>query len=168
MEIFIINLDSASNIETKLLDSFRQKNISDEKYKRAHSFSYLMLNRILKDVYGINNSEIEFVNKKPFLKNRKKYFSISHSKEYVVIAISDSDCGVDIEQIKKRDYKSISKRMGFAIESLEFFYRNWTKYEAEYKLGGNSQKHDYAIIADYMLCAVSQNSLEKFEIYIQS
>ena len=60
------------------------------------------------------------------------HFSISHSEELIAIAFSDSNCGVDIEKIKLREFKRIADRMKFNAETLGEFYQEWTKYEATY------------------------------------
>ena len=127
-----------------------------------------MVDRILRDFYQIENREIVFNGKKPFLKTREKFFSISHSNDYIALAFSDYDCGIDIEKIKLREFEEISKRMGFKCATLEDFYNEWTKYEAEYKLGKPAQKFKKVHIEDYILTAASVNVQEEFEIYIQS
>ena len=67
------------------------------------------------------------------------FFQISHSEDLIALAFSDTDCGVDIEKIKPRDYKKVSSRMKFECETLEDFYFEWTKFEAKYKLGKDKQ-----------------------------
>ena len=168
MDIFVINTSAADNIKPELLERFGHKEFSNLIKKKEHCFSYLMADRILKEVYKIENREIEFVNGKPYLKTREKFFSLSHCAEYIVAAFSDSECGVDIEQIKDRDYNSISERMRFNASNLEEFYAEWTKYEAEYKLGGKNKNIMQTRFENYMVTAVSNNSQETFEIYIQN
>lgn len=168
MDIFVIFIKDADNIKPELLEQFRFKRISNPQKLKEHCFAYLMLDRILKDVYKIGSRELIFVNNKPYLKNRQKFFSISHSEEYTAIGFSDTECGIDIEKVKNRDYKSIAKRMNFVCNNLEEFYQCWTKYEAEYKLGKTSESFYQNIINDYILTAVSKNSQEEFNIYIQN
>ena len=168
MDIFVINKQIAENIEESLLSQFQHKNFSNKNKQLEHSLAYLMADRILKNVYGFDTYEIEFKSGKPYLKNRKKYFSLSHSDDYIAIAFSDFECGLDIEKIKERDFKSISKRMGFLSSSLEDFYLNWTKYEAEYKLGKTSNNQYNCLIEGYVITACSENFEEKFELYFQN
>lgn len=170
MDIFVINISDADNIKPELLEEFRHKDFSNAKKKKEHCFSYLMADRILKEVYGIENRDIEFINGKPYLQSREKYFSISHSREYILIGFSDNECGVDIEQIRERDYVSIAERMNFNASNLEEFYSEWTRYEAEYKLGGRGKYKSIMqnSFENYMITAVSEKFQERFEIYIQN
>lgn len=168
MDIFVINADSANNVDFELLKEFQKKEISDLNKLKIHCFSYLMLERILTNYYNIKNSIVEFYGKKPFLKNRELFFSISHSGEYIVLAFSKFDCGVDIEKIKLREFEAISKRMRFNCNTLKEFYVEWTKYEAEYKLGKPSQTTKQWHLEDYIITAVSVNVSEIFELFIQN
>jgi len=168
MDIFVISTSDSDNIRPELLEEYKHKEFSNKEKQKEHCFSYLMLDRILREVYKIENREIEFVNKKPYLKSREKFFSVSHSKGYIVIAFSDAECGVDIEKIVERDFKAISERMNFVSSNLEEFYQWWTKYEAEYKLGEKAKNFYQALYDGYSLTAVSSNVQEKFELFIQN
>ena len=168
MDIFIIEIVDADNVHLDLLKEFQKKEISDAKKWNQHCFSYLMTDRILREVYGIEDREIIFNGKKPFLKNRQKYFSISHSEDFVALAFSDYDCSIDIEKIKLRPFEVIAKRMNFKCNTLEEFYNEWTKYEAEYKLGKPAQKFKKIKVEDYVITAASVNIQEEFEVFIQS
>lgn len=167
MDIFIINALDSKNIDKNLLHEFQKKEISDKKALEIHCFTYLMLDRILREVYKIENREIIFENKKPILLDGKKKFSISHSHDYIAIAFSDSNCGIDIEKNKPRNYMKISKRMNFKANTLDMFYQKWTEFEAIYKLNCEPKKKYYTKINDYSLFAVSNNPKENFELYIQ-
>ena len=168
MDIFVIEIVDADNVHMDLLREFQHKEISDSKKWNQHCFSYLMVDRILREFYQIENREIVFNGKKPFMKSREKFFSISHSNDFVAIAFSDYDCGIDIEKIQLREFEVISKRMGFKCNTLEEFYNEWTHYEAEYKLGKPAQKCKRFHFEDYIITATSVNVLENFEIYIQN
>lgn len=168
MDIFIIDTKCAENIEPSLLESFRQKEISNIKKRTTHSLAYLMTDRILKEFYQMQEREIEFVDNKPFLKSRKKYFSISHSGEYIAIGFSDNNCGIDIEKNTPRNFSSIAERMKFKSKTIEDFYLDWTKYEAQYKLGSHYKSIKYYTLEGYTLCALSDFENEVFQIFIQS
>ena len=166
MDIFIIKISDAENIKPELLEEFRHKEFADKKKQAEHCLSYLMTDKILKGVYNTENRELEFINGKPYLKTREKFFSISHSGEHIALAFSGCECGVDIEKMKERDFVSISKRMKFNSNTLREFYSEWTKYEAEYKLGEKFKSIKQFVSEDFMITAVSSNPQETFEIYI--
>ena len=168
MDIFIINTNNVDYIDEDLLKQFEHKKFSNVAKWREHCLAYLMLDRILREVYKISDRNISFKNGKPYLLNGDKHFSISHCKQVISIAFSDCDCGVDIEQIKQREYKKIAVRKNFNSNSLEEFYCDWTKYEAEYKLNGIAQAYKQFQYEEYMITAVSKNPQEDFEIYIQN
>ena len=168
MDIFVIEVVDADNVHKELLKEFQKKEISDPVKWNQHCLSYLMVDRILREFYKIEDREVVFNGKKPFLKNRAKFFSISHSGNYIALAFSDYDCGIDIEQIKLRNFEEISNRLGFKCNTLEDFYNEWTKYEAEYKLGKKKKKFKKFHFEDYIITASSVNVSEEFEVYIQS
>ena len=169
MDIFVIKTSEAENVEDSLLAKFQKKEISNFEKRKEHCFSYLMLDRILKEVYKIENREIIFDNGKPKLKNGGKYFSLSHSKGYIALGFSDSDCGIDIERVNtNKNWQAIAKRMKFNSQTLEGFYVDWTKYEAEYKLNSQVKQLYSAKIDNYILTAVSENLNEKFDLFIET
>jgi len=102
--------------------------------------------RILLNRYtDIPASEIEFIagkNKKPELRSdsNKIRFNVSHSGELILIAISGTEIGVDIERIESGfNYSDILKhafneqeinRIEEATDSREVFFKLWTRKEA--------------------------------------
>lgn len=168
MDIFIIQITDTDNVHKELLKSFQKREITDFNRWNAHCLSYLMIDRILRDFYHIENREIVFDGKKPVMKSGEKHFSLSHSGEYIALAFSDYNCGIDIEEIKLRDFNNIAKRMGFKCETLGEFYDCWTRYEAEYKLSVPSQKTKTFKLEGYSMSATSTNVKEDFEIYMQN
>ncbi len=170
MEIFIIDVSNAEKVKQETLREFQKKEISDENKWKTHCLSYLLVDKFLEEVYGIESREVVFDEGKPVLIDGGKYFSISHSEDLIAIAFSDSNCGVDIEKIKLREFKKISERMGFEAETLGEFYEEWTKYEALYKLGKNLEYGSVANfdLDDYALTAVSEDPCEEYEIYFQN
>ena len=168
MDIFVVSLNSIDDIPSQMLLEYQKREISDRNRLNQHCLSYLMLDRILREFYQIEDREIAFEGTKPYLKSNQKYFSFTHSADFVALVFSDKPCGVDIEKKKDRDYKAIAKRMKFEANSEEEFYREWTKYEAEYKLGSKSECSKTFILGDYFLTVVSSNCDENFELYFQS
>lgn len=170
MEIYIIEISNADKVKDETLKLYQKKEFSDETKLRIHCLSYLLVDKFLEEVYGINSREIVFEDGKPILIDGGKHFSISHSENLIALAFSDSNCGVDIEKIKLREFKKIAERMKFEAETLGEFYQEWTKYEALYKLGKNTEYGSVANydLDDYALTAVSEDPCEEYEIYYQN
>ncbi len=61
------------------------------------------------------------------------YFSISHSGEWVVAAVSENPVGIDIEQVRPVDLR-LAERIGAKPER---FFEEWTAKEAHFKIYGN-------------------------------
>lgn len=169
MDIFIIETTNVEKVKIETLKLFQKKDISDENKWKIHCLSYLLVDKFLEEVYGVESREIVFEDGKPMLIDGGKYFSISHSEDLIAIAFSDTNCGVDIEKIKLREFKKIAERMNFEAETLGEFYQEWTKYEALYKLGKNVEYGSVANfdLDDYTLTAVSEDPCEEFEIFFQ-
>ena len=95
---------------------------------------------------------------KPFLKNHKDiFFSLSHSENMVMCAISDEAIGCDIQIVEDRNdnIRGLAKRFFAAgeseyIESLpddeakDAFYRIWTVKESYIKATGEGLSRDLA------------------------
>ncbi|MDO8991746.1 MAG: 4'-phosphopantetheinyl transferase superfamily protein [Daejeonella sp.] len=105
--------------------------------------------RILLSRYtDIPASEIEFIagkNKKPELRaeSDKIQFNVSHSGELILIAISNTEIGVDIERLEAGFNCTDILKHSFseheiscieeASDSRELFFRLWTRKEAQCK-----------------------------------
>jgi 4'-phosphopantetheinyl transferase len=166
MEIYVIDTTNFNNLSLSSLKKFKKKEIKNQKTLRIHCLTYFLLDDILKKIYGINNRQICFVDNKPVLLTNEINFSISHSENFISLAFSGYNCGIDIEKIKDRDYISIAKTMKFDVKNQKDFYKEWTKYEALYKLG--TPKKNYSSksfdIEGFILTAVCENVLEDFII----
>lgn len=121
--------------------------------KLIHYYSWVKLKEILL-IYNVDISTMDIQynrNGKPFI-DIPYYFNISHSKDLILIAISDSSCGADIEYVDEaRNYKKLSKYI-FKEEAkdIDTFYINWVRMEAVVKLNGES---------------ILNNNLNDFECY---
>lgn len=167
MDIFIIETSCVEKISEETLKEFQKKDISVDEKRKIHCLSYLLVDRFLKEYYGIENTKLVFDDGKPMLLDGGKHFSISHSGDLIALAFSDSNCGVDIEKVQLREFVSISERMGFEANTLGEFYEEWTKYEAMYKLGKNVEYGSVATfdLDEYALTAVSEDPCEEFELF---
>ncbi len=74
---------------------------------------------------------------KPIVSGRNDVkISLSHSGEYLVIALSQEEVGIDIQEKKDVDFQKIASRYGFTAESLDEFYIKFTLSEAQAKKSG--------------------------------
>jgi 4'-phosphopantetheinyl transferase len=107
-----------------------------------------------------NPADIEFattVTKKPFLKEplNNLYFNISHSENYILIAIADSEIGIDVEKVDSLfDWPDILHTRFSKDEILwvkqskspkDSFYLLWTRKEALAKATGKGLQDNLLI-----------------------
>lgn len=101
---------------------------SDELIRKAIKRYQKLFNKHI-----VECSIIRYNDKKPVLEPNVFNFNISHSGDIKLVAVSDSEVGIDIEKHKDIDYKLIVKRFfnpGEKCESLKEFYRYWTAKES--------------------------------------
>ena len=147
MKIRKININEISEIEySETADFFpetakRIKNYRTDDRKRTLAGRYL-LKKMIKELYGREEFSLEFnENGKPYLDFC--FFSISHSGDFAVCAVSDCPVGVDIERMKS--FKQRERYMLFTQRESEYvnksdspnrFYTLWTRKEAYVKAKG--------------------------------
>lgn len=78
---------------------------------------------------------------KPYAENVKAEFSVSHSGDVVVCAVSDNEIGVDAEIIKKVNFRAAERfaakeEISYIGENTERFFEIWTLKEAYFKCIG--------------------------------
>ncbi len=141
------------NIESKFPISLRSKVeayrfLSD---KQRSLIGNLMVRQFYAKELHLNPMEVEFdfnAHEKPFLKDYpNRYFNISHSGDYVVVAFSDCPVGIDIEKNKGNRLK-VAKRFFtqqelddlFSLagekDRIDYFYQLWTLKESYMKAIG--------------------------------
>ncbi len=165
MDIFYLKKSEfLENIDYETLKTFSDNREFNSKEKEEeHLLGIFLTKFIAKHIYDIQNTEIEIINKKPFFKNAKLYFSISHSKDIVLVVFNNSNIGADIEYMENgKNFKLIMNRYGIKTSNptAKEFYRFWTGHEAEIKLGNNNNiKSLFSEILEdnYMLTCVSDN-----------
>ena len=141
VNLYIANIDLARKHRSFLL-----KNINEEQKQTASSFkqevdqdrsiisSYLK-NVLSEETLSKNN------NGKPFFADGP-YFNISHSGHYIVMAVSTSEIGVDIEENRNRDMSSLTRIFNEAeakvIKEHQDFYYLWCAKESLIKCMGST------------------------------
>lgn len=141
-KIYILNINDNYSVISEFLNILNKKEL--EKYKKfinkndainylySHALLKIFLSKIKKCHY---KDLIFFENKygKPYLK-QGPYFSISHTQGMIGIAISNTEIGLDIENINRKiDWKSLdlmwSKSEKKYLDSINFNYDNKTCYK---------------------------------------
>ncbi|WP_040281918.1 4'-phosphopantetheinyl transferase family protein [Psychroserpens damuponensis] len=116
-----------------------------------------LLKFILAKYLKCDVSEIKIeihINKKPYISSNKNiYFNLSHSKDFAIIALNNSDVGIDIEYLSKdleflemmpSIYSDIEiKTVLNAPNKTHAFYNFWTRKESIVKATGQG-------ISDYL------------------
>jgi len=99
------------------------------------------------------------------------FLSLSHSKNLVVLALSETPVGVDVEYIlKKRKYQEIAQFLHLGkCTDQKTFYKLFTQYEADYKLGHTTKKidHTFFLWKNYLICSAtfSKTSWNVYEYF---
>jgi len=177
--------------------------VTDSRKKSIHAYlrdgdkaRCLVAGLLLRQICGVmEDSQLTYGgNGKPYLKNSTMYFNISHSDDYVVLATSNHEIGVDIEKIT-----SFEERVAFRCftqQELEWmaheggneaFFRLWTAKESVMKASGlgfslppetfsvlpmDASVHhigktwflDWILYDDYIICLAIEGKREKYEV----
>lgn len=87
-------------------------------------------------------------NGKPYDKNNSVFFSISHSDNFVCVAISDCEIGIDVQKIGDVNEKIIRRFLkSEPVSDLENTFM-WTDYEAMGKYFGTGIPHTHLVTPD--------------------
>lgn len=149
LHIFSFRLDVSAKLTDKfatfLSDAEIEKKNRFFKIEDANRFALgkYFLRKILSEQLSVEPKKINFSlanNNKPYIAEFN--FNLSHSGDFVVIAIGKSEIGIDVEQIKTHfDHSSLAKECFTInernlINNLEDFYCFWTRKEAILKASG--------------------------------
>ena len=148
---FNINDFPDEQIQDVLLNLPESIALEIDRYKFNDDKKYRLISRLLIQKYVLETSSVwdwedwrRTENHKPFFENGP-FFNISHSGKIVIVGFSTVfELGVDIEEMKDNDAKSLSssfhKDEVFFLEKNEFnqehFYSIWTRKEALLKAIG--------------------------------
>ncbi len=79
---------------------------------------------------------------KPYFENSNVYFNITHSRDFLAVAIGKAQVGIDAEFLRKADLRVANrfceseKEYIFEADSDRRFFEIWTKKEAYLKYNG--------------------------------
>lgn len=151
------------------LPAWRKDQMLKYKFQKGqvqNGLAYVLLVKLLRDECGCdilkNLPEFSYNDhEKPFLKNYPKwFFSISHCRTAVAVALADSPVGIDIEDITR--YKENVAAYVFNEIELkeikedshpeEIFIRLWTQKEAVFKYNGTGITDDIKNILNNIDC----------------
>jgi len=135
----------------KMVSSERQARLAKFRFdidRKLSLYGELLVRYQICKLLDLDNKGIMFTKNKsgkPYLQNYPEFhFNISHTRNAIAVAFSNSEIGIDIEKIKSPDFK-IAKRFFTSSEqnyiftqenSERAFYEIWTKKEAYIKYTG--------------------------------
>ena len=144
VKLVILDIDLAFRHSKKLLEkvnekqkekAFTYKNERDQIRSLASSY---LANSLSKEPLLFNDMG------KPFFANGP-FFNISHSGRYIIMAVSDKEIGVDIEENVEKDMSSLIRIFNEAeakmIKEHADFYYLWCAKESLIKCIGSSISH---------------------------
>lgn len=113
-------------------------------YIKENANAKELLKESLKKDYNISDYEIIYNEyNKPYLKNEKIYFNISHSNGTIVLVISDKEIGVDVEYfvykesvVRKYFTNNEQNEILNSTNKVYDFTRIWVMKEAFVKMKG--------------------------------
>lgn len=115
MKIYTAKLSETPESELRrgyyMMDDARKSAVlryRGDKDKRRTVLGELLARKAIAENTGIDEKDIEFGRQesgKPYAKNVEIEFSISHSKDMVVCAVSESKIGIDVELIRDMDMR---------------------------------------------------------------
>lgn len=184
MEIFTINTNDISEQELQgwySAMSDERKTYADRAKSAADKKSRIAADRLARKAIsafcGISADEIVFSKTKsgkPYTVNTDVKFSISHSGDTVICAVSDNEIGADIEKIRPVHPRSAER---FATESeLEYinenninFFNIWTLKEAYFKcigtgLGADIKSVSFSVDGEEIACSESGYNLRFHDV----
>ncbi|MED0766360.1 4'-phosphopantetheinyl transferase family protein, partial [Aneurinibacillus thermoaerophilus] len=158
MQVHLIRIDGSRNLNDyqslyPLLNRETKKKISrflNESDKIRSLLSHLFLKYLISRELSRDLTDIELAYEKygkPYLLSSKGLsFNISHSGEFIAIAISNENVGIDIQEYIDLDYEELAMRfftkqeynyISSASNVKENFFRIWTLKESYLKARGS-------------------------------
>lgn len=102
----------STQIRKYLIDNHKDKNISSLN-------AYYHLNNLLREKYKLKELNFDFKSK-PKLVNNNLYFNISHTEDLIVIAISNHEVGIDVENLNRKVRLNLANKI-LSIQEKEIF-----------------------------------------------
>ena len=191
VRLLIADLDFGNTHKQKLLKLVNEEQVEkairfkNEKDQIRSLLSSYLINQLSKEPLLYNEMG------KPYYENGP-YFNVSHSGQYVMMAVSSSEIGIDIEENIPKDMSLLTKIFNEAeakvIKEHADFYYLWCAKESLIKCMGSSISHvkevpslpfngiktfkgkDYqcqTFIFDKHIVSITREGYEKFELKIE-
>ncbi len=184
MRISSFNINDASSEQLHLwseqMSEERRASVmkmQNEKKRNLRICADWLCRKAISEFCGVSHREISFGMSplgKPYAKNLPVYFSISHSGDYAVCAIADTEIGIDIEEIRTVHPRASEKfctedEKEFAESDENGFFKIWTLKEAYFKcigtgLGADIKSVSFSISGDEITCSENGFELSFWEI----
>ncbi len=114
---------------------------------------YERLGDVLTKLTGAPQTILRTAGGKPYIDGNPLFFSVSHSGDRGVFAISDKPVGIDLQLYSKREYAVVKKRLcereKSEILTARDFTCHWTAREAFVKMRGLSVFKTFKNVAYY-------------------
>lgn len=130
----------------KLKSKYEKKEISSLAYQKFKEISLNDFNIDI-DKYEIIRNEYN----KPYINPNIIYFNISHSYNLIVICISNKECGIDVEKIRKdKKHLLLSNKIldndelteyNKTMDKYDYLFKTWTKKESYFKCEGTGIRY---------------------------
>lgn len=179
MKYYITKISSFSDKKLKdffdFLDEEKKEQYlktTNENRRKSLLISQGFLKEKVSETYNIKKEDLVFSvseSGKPFCKSHKEiHFSISHSGDFVAVAISDKEVGIDIETLKNPTEKLIARVCSDNEKNLidssknkaEKFTEMWTKKEAYLKALGTGIDRELKCVDTTKLNFLTENNEE--------
>ncbi|MBO4285001.1 MAG: hypothetical protein J5895_02070 [Alphaproteobacteria bacterium] len=170
MKVFITDLGkiikSSDFFEAHLLTLNLQERNRFEKITNQNRKLQFLAGRVLIKNAGIQNAHQTISGK---LVADDVFLSLSHSKNYVMLATDVFPVGIDIEELNpNRDFQKTANRLNFKtpVDALDF-YKMFTQYEADFKLGKEykTPHHRFFVLHGFAVCLSSLKPIDDVSFY---
>lgn len=153
--VYILNYQDVENVPRECFDSIYPDRLAESEnfVFRADALRSLGVAVLLKDVLGLEEKDIKYEEYgKPYTDTRPISFSLSHSGDYIVLAVSANNVGVDIERLSTEcmdiagnvfTSKEIQWLNNDEDSRAKRFMQIWTLKECVSKITGLGLNTDY-------------------------
>ncbi len=173
MIIRSINIQNVSDNQLRLwfeqMDEEKKSSVSrmqNESKRKQRICADALCRNAISDFCGIDADKICFELSpygKPFAKNLTVHFSISHSGDFAVCSVSETETGIDIEKIRTVHPRACEKfcteaETDYVHNSENGLFEIWTLKEAYFKcigtgLGTDIKKVSFSVENNKILCS---------------